>query len=104
MVQWSKKNNLISVFQLLCINRKHNFFRYVKITQLCREQMEENYPIWEIVVNFIRLYLVSLPPYHQTNDLKYRNSQNILNWLIQFYLHGKRNKQEYHSNEFRNSK
>ena len=35
---------------------------------------------------FIRLYLVPLPHYYQTNDfiIKNRNQQNILNWLIQF--------------------
>ena len=34
MVQWLKKKSNF-VFQLLCINIKHNFFGYLKITQPC---------------------------------------------------------------------
>ena len=55
---------MISVFQLLCINRKRNFLlckyhhvddKWKKIIQFGKKS--------EVICRFIRLYLVPLPPY-----------------------------------------
>ena len=77
MVQWLKKN-LISFFQLLCINRKHNFL-------ICKDPLTNGRKSSnlvksdEVICHFIRLYLVLLPPYSR---VKFEKVIKILceNW------------------------